>query len=79
MSLFQNYKGDLIRRGARTDAQQRLFNRCMNSMQLWYGNAHVHIWMMTTTPEYATRKYEDRGCRRLRHAVTHSHGLCVGV
>ena len=61
MSLFQNYKGDLIRRGARTDAQQRLFNRCMNSMQLWYGNAHMQIWMMTTTPEYATRKYEDRG------------------
>ena len=77
MSLFQNYKGDLIRRGARTDAQQRLFNRCMNSMQLWYGNAHIDIWMMTKSAPSTEREYDDRGwCqfeKRVGGIITPAH------
>ena len=61
MSLFQNYKGDLIQRGARTAEEQVMFGRCMNSMQLWYGNAHAQIWMMTVTAPYNKRQYKDRG------------------
>ena len=61
MSLFQIYKGNVIKPGARTEAQQKKFNRCMNAMHLWYGNAHIHIWMMTKTPKYNKRAYEKRG------------------
>ena len=48
------------------EEQQKKFGRCMNSMHLWYGNAHIHIWMMTNTPHYNKREYSKRGwCARL--------------
>ena len=61
MSLFQNYTGDLIAAATRTAEQQKMFERCMGTMHLWYGNAHIHIWMMSVVPSYATRKYDERG------------------
>ena len=61
MSLFQNYTGNLIAPAQRTDEQVKKFKRCMNAMHYWYGNAHIAIWMMTTTPGYCVRLYETRG------------------
>ena len=61
MSLYQNYTGDLIEMGERNDQQQAAFARCMNNMHLWYGNAHIHTWMITTTAPYNKRQYKDRG------------------
>ena len=61
MSLFQNYTGDLIAAATRTAEQQKMFERCMGTMHLWYGNAHIHIWMMSVVPSYATRQYDERG------------------
>ena len=60
MSLFQNYRGNVVRRGTRTKGQQTKFDRCMRSMHLWYGNANAQIWMLTQTPEYTKRRYAKR-------------------
>ena len=77
MSLFQNYTGDLIAAATRTAEQQKMFERCMGTMHLWYGNAHIHIWMMSVVPSYATRKYDERGwCKfekRVGGIITPSH------
>ena len=77
MSLFQNYTGDLIAAATRTAEQQKMFERCMGTMHLWYGNAHIHIWMMSAVPSYATRKYDERGwCKfekRVGGIITPSH------
>ena len=77
MSLFQNYTGDLIAAATRTAEQQKMFDRCMGTMHLWYGNAHIHIWMMSVVPSYATRKYDERGwCKfekRVGGIITPSH------
>ena len=61
MVLFQNYSGDIVTPAARTAEQKKKFDRCMNSMHLWYGSLHMHIWMMTKTPEYNAREYGERG------------------
>ena len=61
MSLFQNYSGNLIQQGSRTEEQKALFGRCMNSMHLWYGCVHIQIWMMTTSAPTTDRNYMDRG------------------
>ena len=61
MVLFQNYSGDIIKRAKRTAEQVKKFARCMRSMHLWYGNQHMHIWMMAKTPEYCARVYSERG------------------
>ena len=61
MVLFQRYAGDIVKQAMRTPEQQQKFNRCMCSMHLWYGNAHMHIWMLTKVPECNLRNYYDRG------------------
>lgn len=61
MVLFQNYEGNVVKPAKRTPEQQQKFGRCMNSMHLWYGNAHTHIWMLTKVPEYNLRLYDNRG------------------
>merc|ERR1719453_794278 len=51
-------------------------------MHLWYGNMHLHIWMMTKTPEYTEREYGKRGwCefeRRTGAIITPSH-MCIDL
>ena len=61
MVLFQNYSGDLVMKAKKTAEQQQKFDRCMGTMHLWYGNQHMHIWMMTKSPDYNERKYHERG------------------
>ena len=61
MVLFQNYEGNIVKKAARDAEQQKKFDRCMESMHLWYGNACMHIWQITVVPKYSSRCYDERG------------------
>ena len=61
MSLYQNYEvGKLIKKGKRSPKQIEAFGRCMDTMDLWYGNANMFIWMLAKTPP-GSRSYFSRG------------------
>ena len=60
MSRFQDYEGTLIDECAITDEQKRNVNRCMDTMDLWYGSALMMIWMLTKSPPLS-RDYFTRG------------------
>ena len=60
MSRFQDYEGTLIGECAITDEQKRMVDRCMDTMDLWYGSALMMIWMLTEGPP-GSRDYFSRG------------------
>ena len=60
MSRFQDYEGTLIGECTITDEQKRMVDRCMNTMDLWYGSALMMIWMLTKSPPLS-RDYFTRG------------------
>ena len=60
MSRFQDYKGTLINECTITDEQKRMVDRCMDTMDLWYGSALMMIWMLTKSPPLS-RDYFTRG------------------
>ena len=61
MSLFQDYSGDVVKKGTRTPTQQVLFERCLRSMHLIFGNQHIQTWFLTATPPTTERNFADRG------------------
>ena len=60
MSRFQEYQGSLIGQCTITDEQKRMVDRCMDTMDLWYGSALMMIWMLTKSPP-GSRNYFSRG------------------
>ena len=60
MSRFQDYEGTLIGECTITDKQKPMVDRCMDTMDLWYGSALMMIWMLTKSPPLS-RDYSTRG------------------
>ena len=60
MSRFQDYEGTLIDECTITDAQKPMVDRCMDTMDLWYGSQLMMIWMLTKSPPLS-RDYFTRG------------------
>ena len=60
MSRFQAYTGGLIDEAFIDIDQVPMVDRCMDTMDLWYGSALMMIWMLTEGPPYS-RDYFTRG------------------
>ena len=59
-SCRQDYRGTLIEPGTINKKQSNAVDWCVDTMDLWYGNALVHVWLMTVVPP-GTRTYTSRG------------------
>ena len=60
MSRFQAYTGGLIGEAFIGEKQVPMVDRCMDTMDLWYGSALMMIWMLTEGPP-KSRDYFTRG------------------
>ena len=60
MSRFQAYTGGLIGEAFIGEKQVPMVDRCMDTMDLWYGSALMMIWMLTEGPP-ESRDYFSRG------------------
>ena len=60
MSRFQAYEGGLIGEATIKEEHTPMVNRCMDTMDLWYGSALTMIWMLTKGP-LGSRDYFTRG------------------
>ena len=60
MSRFQAYTGGLIAEALIREFQVPMIDRCMDTMDLWYGSALMMIWMLTEGPP-GSRDYFSRG------------------
>ena len=66
--MMRAYEGSLIDEVTITGEQIPMIDRCMDTMDLWYGSALMMIWMLTKVP-LGSRHYSSRGWCNMEFGV----------